>query len=133
MKRKTTFLTKALTLLFVMLFTLTGARAETLTVYNGTQTSRHAPAYIYYFDDHTRSQFVIPANQLSTMNGCTIFSLKFYTNQRAAYTTPDVVDVYLKEINSTSLNAFEAKSGIVYQGMLYIAGNGELTITLQTP
>ena len=80
MKRKTTFLTKALTLLFVMLFSLTGARAETLTVYNGTATSQYVPAFMYYFDYFAKSQFIIPAAQLSAMNGSTITAVKFYAD-----------------------------------------------------
>ena len=40
---------------------------ETLTVYEGTSTNRNVPAYIYYFDDFTRSQFVIPYYELGDM------------------------------------------------------------------
>lgn len=33
---------------------------ETLTVYDGTTTNNTVPAYIYYFEQFTRSQFVFP-------------------------------------------------------------------------
>ena len=56
-------------LFLTMLCCLTGARAqETLTVYDGTTTNNHVPMYVYYFDDFTRSQYVIPAADLEDMD-----------------------------------------------------------------
>ena len=111
------------------------AKAETLTVYNGTTTSRFLPAYIYYWDEYTRSQFVIPASVLEDMAGGTITALTFYTNVTTLTTTKAAADVYLKEVNYTSISAYETKasSNIVYQGKLTIAANGETTITFTTP
>ena len=51
-----------------------------LTVYDSTATSNTIPAYIFYFDDFTRSQFVIPADDLVEMLGSSITSMTFYTN-----------------------------------------------------
>ena len=141
MKRKTTFLTKAAALLFVMLLSLTGARAETLTVYDGTSTSQYVPAYIYYFDDFARSQFVIPATDLlnDMGKGATISALKFYTtSDNIPYTTVSTVDVYLKEVNYTTMTGLEAKADddIVYNGTLEIVSEGSggsMTITFSTP
>lgn len=111
------------------------AKAETLTVYEGTATSRLVPAYIYYWDSYTRSQFVIPASVLEDMAGGTITALTFYTNVTTLTTTKAAADVYLKEVNYTSISAYETKasSNIVYQGKLTIAANGETTITFTTP
>ena len=125
-------------LLFTLLCSLAAimpAKAETLTVYNGTTTSRFLPAYIYYWDEYTRSQFVIPASVLEDMAGGTITALTFYTNVTTLTTTKAAADVYLKEVNYTSISAYETKasSNIVYQGKLTIAANGETTITFTTP
>ena len=125
-------------LLFTLLCSLAAllpAKAETLTVYDGTTTSRFLPAYIYYWDEYTRSQFVIPASVLEDMAGGTITALTFYTNVTTLTTTKAAADVYLKEVNYTSISAYETKasSNIVYQGKLTIAANGETTITFTTP
>ncbi len=110
-----------------------------LTVYDGTATSQYVPAYIYYFDDFTRSQFVIPAADLAKMESGTINSISFYTtSDNIPYTTVSTVDVYLKEVENTSISDFETKesSTIVYQGTLTITsitGGGLLTIFLATP
>ena len=112
---------------------------EALTVYEGTSTSRYVPAYIYYFDDFTRSQFVIPYYDLSDMLNTSISSMTFYTtSNNVPYTTTCSADVYLKEVGYTTISAFEPKSSatIVYSGTLSIVstGNGgEMTINFSTP
>ena len=46
MKRKS-FLAKAFMMLFAVLFSFTGARADELTVYDGETLSYYAPAYMF--------------------------------------------------------------------------------------
>jgi len=110
-----------------------------LTVYEGTAKNSYVPAYIYYFDDFTRSQFVIPAADLAVMDDGTINSISFYTtSDYIPYTTVSEVDVYLKEVAHTIISDFETKesSTIVYQGTLSIVsanGGVRLTINLSTP
>ena len=117
-----------------------GDRVETeLTVYEGTATNNYVPAYMFYFDDYTRSQYVIPAEDLAEMGGTTISSVKFYTtSSNVPYTSLSTVDVYLMEVGYTTISAFEPKSSatIVYSGTLDVvsAGDGgELTIEFTTP
>ncbi len=126
--------------LLVALFMPWAAQAqEELTVYEGTATSSYVPAYMGYFDDFSRSQFVIPADDLAAMNGGTISSIKFYTtNSNVPYTSLSTVDVYLMEVDYTSISAFEPKTNdaIVYQGTLNIVTEGDggsLTIEFSTP
>ena len=135
MKGKTTFLAKAFLMLIAVLFSLTGAKAqETLTVYDGTDQSNTVPAYMYYFDDFTKSQVVFPAESLEAIgNGGVISALTFYTDQTAAYTSVSVADVFLKEVDYTAISAYEAKEGIVYSGILTVAADGSLTIEFTTP
>lgn len=114
-------------------------KAETLTVYDGTDLSYYAPAYIYYWDEYTRSEFVIPAADLTEMAGGTITAMKFYTNDtNIPYSSTGQVDFYLKEVDNTSISAFvtKANSTIVYHGTISIVsanGGGEVTISFSTP
>lgn len=68
---------KALHILLLMLLAapMYVSAQETLTVYEGTMTNNYVPAFIFYFDDFTRSQCVFPANALDEMNGGDISSL----------------------------------------------------------
>ena len=110
-----------------------------LTVYEGTSTNRNVPAYIYYFDDFTRSQFVIPAEDLVEMIGTPISSMTFYTtSSNVPYTTTCSADVYLKQVDYTTISAYEPKSSAttVYSGTFSIASTGdggEMTINFSTP
>ncbi len=116
---------------------------ETLTVYLGNEDNStinyYVPAYIYYFDEYTRSQFVIPAADLAEMSGATISSITFYTyDYNIPYTTESPVDVYLKEVPNTTISNFVPKAiaTTVYQGTLDIlqySGIGILTIEFNTP
>ena len=111
---------------------------ETLTVYDGTTTTNTVPAYIFYFDDFTRSQFVIPADDLVEMINQPITSMTFYTDSYVPYTTVSPADVYLMEVNYTSISAYESKSSaiIVYSGFFDIMSTdngGKMTINFSTP
>ena len=112
---------------------------ETLTVYDGSASNYYVPTYISYFDEFTKSQFVIPADDLADMTGTPINSMTFYTTgENVPYTTVSSADVYLKEVNYTNISAFEPKTSAttVYSGYLDIVstGNGgEMTINFSTP
>ena len=112
---------------------------ETLTVYDGTATKNTVPAYIFYFDDFTRSQFIIPADDLVEMINQPITSMTFYTDSDyVPYTTVSPADVYLMEVNYTSISAYESKSSatIVYSGFFDIVSTdngGKMTINFSTP
>ena len=132
-------LTRAFLILLLVLCSSTAWSQEELTVYDGTATSQYVPAYIYYFDDFTRSQFVIPAADLENMKNSEITSLKFYTTSaNVPYTTVSTVVVYLKEVDYTSISNYEetADCSTVYQGTLSIGTEGDvgaLTIDFSTP
>ena len=115
------------------------AQAQTLTVYDGTTTSNVVPAYIHYFDDFTRSQVVYPASSLAQMSGMTITELKFYsTSSNVPYTTASQVEVYLKEVEYTTITALEPRTAgdVAYSGTLSVLSSGsggEMTIALSVP
>ena len=114
---------------------------ETLTVYgDGTQTTNnYVPMYGNYFDDYTKSEFVIPADQLSDMNGGTITSLKFYIQSVGTYGSgwSSNQQVFLKEVSSTSLSAFSGTDDatIVWEGSFTVPSSSdtEFEITFTTP
>ncbi|MBO7616100.1 MAG: leucine-rich repeat protein [Bacteroidales bacterium] len=112
---------------------------QTITMYEGTATSYYVPAFIFYFDDFTRSQFVIPAADLTAMKGTPISSMTFYTtSSNVPYTTVSSADVYLKEVNYTTISAYESKSSAttVYSGTFSVmstGSGGEMTINFSTP
>ncbi len=150
MKQKDTHkFARRVLMLLAVLFSLAGARADELTLYDGTDINYNIPAYIYYFDEFTRSQFVISADDLADMDiGATIVALKFYANQAypASGKTPAPVDVYLKKVDYTDMEEKEGMEGmegkldyeskdncIVYQGTLSIGEDGIMTITFPEP
>jgi gingipain R len=111
-----------------------------LTVYNGTATNQYIPMYGYYFDDYTKSEYIIPASRLTAMNGCTVSAITFYpssvatTNSSWANTNQTV---FLKEVSGTTLGgSFSGTSGAttVKQGLLEMPTAGTAyTITFDTP
>ena len=62
-------------ILFVIVLTVVAVASggkvwsASLTVYDGTATNQYIPMYGFYFDDFTKSECIIPASQLSAMNG----------------------------------------------------------------
>ena len=116
---------------------------ETLTVYDettGTLTSnQYVPMYGNYFDNYTKCEFVIPANQLENMVGGEISALKFYIQTVGTYGTgwSSNQQVFLKEVESTSLSAWSGTydATIVWEGSFTTpAPNAtEFEITFTTP
>ena len=107
MKKKTTFLTKAVIMLFAALFSLTGARAETsakLTIHDGTATNSRVPVYgSNVKSNFSKSQFIIPKADLTDMAGGTIKVMTFYANDEQANWGPDAkFDVYLYEVSTST-------------------------------
>ena len=111
-----------------------------LTVYDGTSTNQYIPMYGWYFDNYTKSEYIIPASQLTAMTGCTISAITFYpssvatTNSTWANTSQTV---FLKEVSSTTLGgSFSGTTGatVVKQALLDMPTAGAAyTITFDTP
>lgn len=134
MKRKTTFLAKAFTMLLAVLLSLvtSGAAAqETLTVYeDGEATSAYVPVYGYYGDAFNKCEFIIPSDELASMINATISQMTFYLASPATDTWGDAqFQVFLKEVSETTLDTYYGAEGatIVYEGAL--DGTGE-TMTI---
>ena len=119
--------------LMVMAAFMPAVAQETLTVYEGQGQSNVVPAYIFYWDDFTRSQVVFPAEQLDAMNGGQITALTFYTDQTAEYVSASTADVYLMEVDYTTMTAFEPKGDVLYSGTFTVNADGTITLQLATP
>ena len=112
-----------------------------LTAYSGASSGYTSfPVNTGVFHYYTRSQYVIPASLLTDMSGGKIHALKFYTTSSDDYTTLSDVDVYIKEVNYTTMTTFESKSSctMIYQGKFHFnpaasGGGGELIIAIATP
>lgn len=131
---------KIIITMMLLLSAVGWARAqEELTVYDNAGTSNKIPAYIFYWDNFTRSQTVMPAADLADMAGATITAMTFYTTtDNIPYTSVSTADVYLMEVDYTEISAFEPKVNgtIVYQGPVDIVSDGsggKLTIEFSTP
>ena len=103
---------------------------ETLTVYDGDATNAYVPVYGFYADAYNKCEFIMPAADLSDMQGGTITKLTWFLA-----TTPDAVwggnfQVYVKEVAETACTtAFLGTEGatLVYEGPLD-GTSGTLTI-----
>ena len=117
--------TKILSILALLLMTVTqGAWAqETLTVFDGTADNQYIPMYGYSFDYYTKSECIIPASELTAMEGGTITAITFYAK------TVDVTNstfgtanqkVFLKEVSETTLGSYSGMDDatVVFDGTL---------------
>lgn len=112
---------------------------DELTVYEGTVTNNTVPMYVFYFDDYTRSQYVIPAEDLASMEGGEISAIKFYTSSsNIPYTTVSSFNIYMTEVPSTTISSFVPQSDaqVVFSGtadFVTEGTGGSVTINFSTP
>ena len=117
--------------LLVALCCHTAASAKTLTVYDGTDDSQYLPVYGYYADvAGTKTEFVIPKGELSEMEDGTISALTFYLKTNIATAWTAKFQVYLKEIDATTLPGITGHedNDVVYTGNLDATGT-VMTVT----
>ena len=110
--------------------------AYTVTVNDGTATNSYVPIYGLYVDNHIKSQFVIPAADLSAMAYGIIDKMTFYTtaSQADCPWTGASFEVYLTETDTTAVGTLldVANMTQVYAGSLSISGQ-KMEVTLTTP
>ena len=113
-------------------------KCEPITVFDGTATNQYIPMFGFYFDDYTKSECIIPASELTVMNGCTITSITFYPSSvESRDWTGSEQTVFLKEVSGTTLGgSYSGTSGatIVKQALLEMPVAGTAyTITFDAP
>ena len=106
---------------------------EELTVYDGTTTSNNWPFYVFYADDFTKANMIMPAADLAEMEGATINSMKFYISSGAGACASNW-EVYLKEVseNETAAPIDVTTATKVYEGTIDFTGT-EVLIEFSTP
>lgn len=122
---------RAATLLIALLCCVTGAWADEVTAYSSaTSALRYVPVDGWNVNNYQKSEFVIPAAQLEAMDGGTISKMTFYMQTPADKVWPGNFQVFLKEVNSTTISEFygTSEATIVYTGPLDATGS-TLTIT----
>lgn len=116
--------THLLILLLAIIMPWQAKSQETLTVYNGTDDNQYVPMYGNYFDDYTKSECIIPASELTGMDGGTITGLTFYAKMVATTNSSWGAanqKVFIKEVTETTLGgSFSGIEGatIVFDGLL---------------
>ena len=99
--------------------------AYILTVNNGTESNSIVPVYGYWTDKSSKSQFIIPAEDLTDMVYGTINEMTFYASQNTVSWGNAKFEVYVKEVDNTTLNALEDWSSLEkvrHAGTLSISG-----------
>ena len=116
---------RQLFLLLSLLLFAVGARAETITLNEGTTVNNYVPVYGLYVDDYTASQFIISKGEIPV--GCTISSMTFTSNAESIDWGNAQFVVYLGEVlddtfSSAAVYNWEGLTQ-VYEGSLSIIDN----------
>ena len=110
--------------------TFTPTNAYMFTVNDGTTTSAYVPVYGYWTDSQQRSEFIIPASTLSSLNGTNLTSMKFYANYD--FTSTGTFYAYLMEVAEETFSGTtfytEEEATIVYQGTITVSSTEGMTI-----
>jgi len=103
--------------------------ADELTVFDGAGSSTYYPVHGNYADTNgSLSEFIMPASELTAMNGASISKMTFYISSVAAAKWNSTFTVYMKEITGA---AYESSSAIGDEGATVVY-TGELDGTAST-
>ena len=106
--------------------TFTPTNAYNITVNDGTTTNGYVPIYGYWADQHSKSQFIIPATDLAAMQNGTISKLTFYSSNASVSWGSAEFEVYVKEVSNTS---FETATLVDWTTMEKVKNAGTLAIS----
>ena len=112
----------------------TPTNAYSITVADGATTNSYVPIYGLWVDDITKSQFIIPAASLQSIQYGNISKLTFYSSNPNVNWGAAEFSVYVTETNETTLSALADYSTMnqVYAGSLSI-NNNMMEVTFTTP
>ncbi len=112
----------------------TPTNAYSITFNDGTTTNDYVPVYGNWVDNYSRSQFIIPASELTSLQWGTITKLTFYSSNASINWGAAQFDVRLKEVGYTTISSLEDWDGmsLAYHGSLAISGN-VMEVTFSTP
>ena len=111
--------------------------AVALTVNDGTTTNGYVPIYGYWCDNITKSQFIIPADDLADMEGGTITKMTFFGTMTGSYSNWGAAkfEVYMAETTETTLSALAdyGTLDLVMNAASINIVNGEMVVEFDTP
>lgn len=115
-------------------YTPKGSGGAEVTVFDGTATNDFVPVYGLYADALLKSETVMPASELTALNGQTISAMKFYLSTSASAPWTSTFRVFLKEISESTITAYTGEEGatVVYEGTLNATGE-TMDIEFTTP
>jgi hypothetical protein len=94
---------------------------ETLTVYDGDATNAYVPVYGFYCDAFNKCEYIMPADDLSEMEGATLTKMTWYLASPAEAVWGGNFQVYLKEVEeNVASTSFYGTDGatLVFEGPL---------------
>ena len=112
-------------LVLCALAAMPAAAQETLTVYDGGANNAYVPVYGFYADAFQKVEFVMNGDDLSEMLGATLTKMTWYLASPADAAWGGNFQVYLKEIDATTVSAYDDLVGatLVWEGPLDGTGN----------
>ena len=127
---------KVFSLMMMLLLAFMGiARADELTVNDGTVTNGYVPVYGFYADAYLKCEYVVPADALADMIGGDISGMTYYISSPALDSWGAAnFQVFMKEVDFTTISAFQGLDGatMVYEGPLD-GTQSTMGITFSTP
>lgn len=105
--------------------------AYELLLNDGTATNEYVPIYGYWTDNYTRSQFIIPAEQLESLEWDSLTVLTFYSSSTNTNWDATAFEVYVAEVPETTMTAltdWNAMTKVMNEASLNIIDN-QMVIT----
>ena len=115
--------------------TFTPTNTFTHTVNEGTATNNSVPIYGGWCDNITKSQFILPAEDLAPMQGRTIHKLTFYSSNSYSNWGDAAFEVYMTETSATTLSDladYASMEKVMNAGTLSVTGH-KMEVTLDVP
>lgn len=106
-----------------------------LTINEGTTTNEYVPIYGYYCDLGNKSQFIIPAATLSSIQWGSITQLTFYASTQSVDWSGAQFEVYMSEVETTTLSAmydWSTLDKVMNSAEITLSG-GKMVVTLDAP
>ena len=127
---------KVFSLMMTLLLAFMGvAKADVVTVNDGTLTNEYLPLYGWWADYGAKSECIIPATTvgMSEMVGATISQMTFYSSTTSQAWGAQW-QVFVKEVTNTTMSDLTGISGAttVYEGALSVV-NGQMVVEFTTP
>ena len=107
----------------------------TQTVCDGTDESTTVPVYGYNANWYQKTEFVMPANELTAMKGKLISAMQFYLKSPAESSWGNArFRVFMKEVENPTISSYSGTEGatIVYDGALD-GTQAVMTVNFTTP